>query len=162
MRRTAFALLTVAVALGGVVLLLLFLQGRDRSQVGGGANGGASAVASGPGQPLSDAELAAAVRGAAGAAPTGAELLGALERGNVVLVYGTPRPPAALRTLAERVAGPSDPALEAGGQAVLLARRPGTDGIVALAWRRMLRAPGADDPQLEDFASHWLGRGAAG
>lgn len=162
MRRTGVALLTVAVALGGVVLLLLFFQGRDRSQVGGAGNGGAGVVASGPGRPRSDAELAAALRGAAGAEPTGAELLDALERGNVVLVYGTARPPAALRALAERVAGPSDPALEASGQAVLLARRPGTDGVVALAWRRMLRAPGADDPQLEPFASYWLGRGADG
>ena len=34
LRRIGVALLTLLVALGGVVLLLLFFQGRDHSQVG--------------------------------------------------------------------------------------------------------------------------------
>ena len=44
---------------------------------------------------------------------------------------------------------------------MILADRPGTDGVVALAWRRMLRARGPTDPALEAFADYWLGRGAA-
>ena len=44
----------------------------------------------------------------------------------------------------------------------MLARRAGSDGVVALAWRRMLRAADPADPALERFASHWLGRGAEG
>ena len=48
------------------------------------------------------------------------------------------------------------------GQAVVLARRAGTKGVVALAWRHRLRAAGARDPQLEEFASYWLGERPSG
>jgi Protein of unknown function (DUF3105) len=180
LRRTGLAALTVVVALGGVVLLLLFLQGRDRSQVGGGTT-----TASGPGQVLPDqghAHLTAGERPNApyasdpptsgphrpvairadGARLTDDQLLHALELGDVVLLYGTASPPRGLSELAQRVAGPFDPALAASGQAVVLGRRLGTDGVVALAWRHMLRAPDAADPALEQFASYWLGRGAGG
>jgi uncharacterized protein DUF3105 len=88
------------------------------------------------------------------------QILHALELGNVILVYGAPRPPAPLRALADEVAGPFDPALAQEGQAVVLARRPGTRGVLALAWARLLRAPGPADPQLRAFADAWLGRGA--
>jgi hypothetical protein len=88
------------------------------------------------------------------------QILHALEAGNVVLVYGTRVPPRALRALAVDVAGPFAPALVRAGQAVVLARRPGTRGVLALAWTRLLRTPSPDDPQLRAFAEAWLGRGA--
>jgi len=155
LRRLGLALLTLVVALGGFVLVLLFFEGRDDSQVPQSANAGA------PGQVVTDQ------RSAQAPAPikrdrvqlTDDQLLHALELGDVVLLYGSSAPPPALRALQQQVSGPFDPVLAANGAAVILARRPGTDGVVALAWRRILRALSATDPQLEAFANYWLGRG---
>lgn len=182
LRQLGMALLTGAIALGGVVLLLLFFAGRDHSQL----HHGDSAV-DGPGQVFPDQGHAHLAQGQQPAKPyasdpptsgphvavaidddadgtlvTDDQILHALEHGDVVLLYGTPHAPAALKALARRVAGPFDPALAAVGQAVVLGSRPGTTGIVALAWRHLLRAPSASDPALEQFASFWLGRGATG
>ncbi|MGH2856285.1 MAG: hypothetical protein ACRDMJ_02240, partial [Solirubrobacteraceae bacterium] len=60
---------------------------------------------------------------------------------------------------ARTVAPPFTPALAAAGGAIVLAYRPGVDGIVALAWTRMLRVSSAQDPALRAFAQFWLGRG---
>ena len=60
----------------------------------------------------------------------------------------------------EEVSGPFDPELAAAGQAVILAERPGLEGVQALAWRRRLVASGPDDPKLQEFAEAWLGQGA--
>ena len=60
----------------------------------------------------------------------------------------------------EEVSGPFDPELAAAGQAVILAKRPGLEGVQALAWRRRLIANGPDDPKLQEFAEAWLGQGA--
>ncbi|MGH2916657.1 MAG: DUF3105 domain-containing protein [Solirubrobacteraceae bacterium] len=86
------------------------------------------------------------------------QLLQALEVGDVVLMYGGAQPPPGLHALAAGVA-PFTPALAATGGAVVLASRPGTRGVIALAWTRMLRAPSAADPALRAFAQYWLGRG---
>lgn len=86
------------------------------------------------------------------------QLLEALELGDVVLMYGTPQPPRGLAAIAESVGGRFTPALAASGQAVILARRPGTRGVIALAWTRMLRTLSA--PELRNFAQFWLSRGA--
>ena len=88
------------------------------------------------------------------------QILHLLEQGNVVLVYGDAQPPAALRRLAEEASGPYSRGLADAGQAVVLARRPGTEGVVALAWRHLLEVPSAGDPQLTDFIDYWLGQGA--
>ena len=88
------------------------------------------------------------------------QLLTALEVGNVVMVYGTPAPPPGLAALARSVAPPFSPALAATGQTVVLARRAGVSGMIALAWAHMLRAPSPGDPALRNFAQFWLGRGA--
>ena len=162
------------VAVGGVAALLLFFNSRDEAPV--------SAPPQGPGQAFPDQ---GAQRLAPGQRPTVAynsnpptsgphapvpvrasparlsddQILSALEIGNVVLVYGTSRPPAALSALARDTAGPFDPALAAGGQAVILAQRPGTTGVVALAWRHLLRANSATDPVLRRFIEFHLGRG---
>jgi hypothetical protein len=83
------------------------------------------------------------------------QLLEALHLGNVVFAYDGS--PAALKKIQDEVSGPFDPELAAAGQAVILARRPGVKGTIALAWRRELRS---DDPaQLREFADAWLGQG---
>lgn len=179
LRRLGAVVLTLVIALGGVVLLLLFFQGRDHSQIHD-----ASPTAGGPGQSFRDqghAHLAAGQQPAKAYAsnpPTSGphrvvairrdatrltddQILHALELGDVVLLYGTPQPPPQLRALARQLAGPFDPALAASGQAVVLGQRPGTEGVVALAWRHLLRVPSASDPALADFATYWLGRGAS-
>ena len=83
------------------------------------------------------------------------QLLEALHLGNVVFAYDGS--PAALKKIQDEVSGPFDPELAAAGQAVILDRRPGVKGTIALAWRRELRS---DDPaQLREFADAWLGQG---
>jgi hypothetical protein len=184
LRRTGGALLTVLVALAGAIALLLWFEGRDSSQVRPSAT---AATAAGPGTllpdegdarlrpgqrpahpyatdpPASGPHVPIAVRtDAAGTRLSDDELLRALELGDVVVLYGGARPPAALSALANRLAGLFDPALAAAGQAVVLGARPGTHGLIALAWRHELRVPTAGDPRLEPFASYWLGRGAGG
>ena len=90
------------------------------------------------------------------------QLLQALEVGDVVIMYGTGLPPPGSRQLARSVAPPFTPALAAAGQAVILARRPGTTGLIGLAWRRLVHAGSAADPTLHSFLVYWLGRGAPG
>jgi Protein of unknown function (DUF3105) len=178
LRRLGVGLATALVALGGVVLLLVFFEGRDHSQVSD-----ATAAMHGPGRlypdqghahlrpgerpsqpyasdpPTSGPHVPVAIRRDA-TQLSDDQILQALELGDVVLLYGTRSPPAALRALAKRLSGPFDPALAASGAAVVLGERPGLDGVVALAWRHMLRAPSASDRALGDFADYWLGRGA--
>jgi hypothetical protein len=77
-------------------------------------------------------------------------------------MYGTSKPPPGLAALARSQAGPFSPALAAAGQAVLLARRPGTTGLTALAWTHMVRVRSAGDPALRAFIEDRLGRGAPG
>jgi hypothetical protein len=89
------------------------------------------------------------------------QVLQALELGDVVVMYAGPTPPPGLAALARAVA-PFSPALAQAGQAVILARRPGTHGLIGLAWTRMLRVSDAGAPALHDFAQFWLGRGAPG
>jgi hypothetical protein len=182
LRRLGTGLLTVAIALGGVILLLLFFEGRDSSQVHSSTD-----TATGPGQlfpdqgtahlqpgqkpsrayasdpPTSGPHVSVAIRSdRAGMRIGDDQLLSALELGDVVLLYGDPTPPAALVALQRRIAGPFDPALAAAGQAIVLARRPGTTGVVAVAWRHLLRTPSPQDPALTQFATYWLGRGPHG
>jgi hypothetical protein len=73
-------------------------------------------------------------------------------------MYGTTQPPGGLAAIAEAVGGRFTPALAASGQAVILARRSGTRGVIALAWTRMLRS--LSGPDLRGFAEFWLSRGA--
>jgi hypothetical protein len=88
------------------------------------------------------------------------KLLTALALGDVVMVYGTRRPPDALIDVARSVAGPFSPTLAATGQAVILSRDPATHGFTGLAWTHLLQSTHAGDPRLARFASYWLGRGA--
>ena len=95
-----------------------------------------------------------------GAQLTNYQLLQALQVGDVVFMYGARQPPSGLASLASSIA-PFTPSLAATGGAIVLATRPGTSGVIALAWTRMLRAPDASDPALRNFAEYWLGRGYA-
>jgi hypothetical protein len=175
-RRALGVALTVVVALAGGIALLVFFTARDDAPV-------EQAQPPAPGQAFADLgarHLPPSQRGRArynsqpptsgphvaepvrrdGVVLTDDQILHALESGNVVLVYGTGRPPPEVRALAREAAGgPFDPALVEAGQAVLLARRPGTAGVVGLAWRHLLRARSASDPALRRFVEHWLGRG---
>lgn len=150
-RRALGVALTVVLALAGGIALLAFFVARDEAPVESERPPGVRGPGelADPGPHLPDARRA--------------ELMPALRAGNVVLVYGTPAPPPELAALARDVTGgPPDPALESAGQAVILARRAGTRGVVALAWQRRLRAGSPGDPQLRRFAEFWLGRGAGG
>ncbi len=176
LRRAALAAAAVLIALGAVIGLVAFFNGRDSSGVSSTPSGSGQAFPDQgarhlrPGQrppapynsrpPTSGAHVASPVT--RGDAPlTDDQLLTTLEAGNVVLAYGTPTAPPGLRALAEDVAGgPFDPSLARAGQSVILARRPGTAGIVAVAWRHLLRAPSPRDPALKTFAEDWLGEGA--
>jgi hypothetical protein len=173
-RAVLIALAALAVTAGALVLAVIVLSSRDDAAVH---------APSGPGRAYPDRgarHITPAQRGSVrydseppvsgphvpvpvtrdGAELSDDQILHALAAGNVVLVYGTRTPPRALRALAGEVAGPFDPALVRAGQAVVLARRPGSRGVIALAWTRLERVPGPDDPRLRAFAEAWLGRGA--
>ncbi len=85
----------------------------------------------------------------------------ALALGDVVVMYGSRTPPAGLRSLAASLSAPFTPALAAAGEAVILAHRPGTTGLLGLAWTRLVHVRSAADQQLRSFILFWLGRGAA-
>jgi len=96
-------------------------------------------------------------QGPGAARPAGAEPK--VRPGNVVLLHSDERLTLDLRRLAERVAGPPDPALTQAGQAVLVQQRPNLDvAVTAVTATRMLEAGSPDDPALEEFVEYWLGR----
>ena len=168
--------LAVVVALAAVVGVLLFVQSRDKSQV--------DTAGEGPGRELPDQGHAhrrppAGFKYATDPPASGPhlpvpvrrdrvslsddQLLHALEMGDVALVYaGHQGQEAVLRGIQDDVSGPFEPALAGTGQMVLLDKRPGTKGVIALAWRRMLSVPSVNDPRLREFADAWLGKGAEG
>jgi hypothetical protein len=174
LRRAAGVLAASVVAVAAVVGLIAFLSSRDSAPV--------SRTPSGPGQVFADQGAARLEPGQRPRQPYNSDpptsgphapapvtrdrtrlsndqVLTALAAGNVVLFYGTPQPPPALRSLAGDEAGPFDPSLAQTGQAVILAPRPGTSGVVAAAWRHLLRAPSPTDAALRQFVDAWLGVG---
>jgi hypothetical protein len=91
------------------------------------------------------------------------QLLQALELGNVVVLYGGGIPPPGLQALARMIEkGPFSPALAASGGAVILARSPGTNGLIGLAWTHMIRVNALNVDPLGEFAQYYLGKGAPG
>lgn len=141
LRRAALLAAAVAIGLAAVIGLVRFFDARDEAGVAPSATGGAV-----PGRAVDGPQLE----------PAQERLLA---RGNVIVVHGARRPPAALVALRDRLAGPPDPALTAAGQAVVLERRAGVDGVEAHAWRRVLRTADPADPRLAAFVDYWLGRG---
>jgi Protein of unknown function (DUF3105) len=173
-RRPLVALAVGLLAAALCAVLVVVLAGRDASAVQPAAGpgvlepdrgaqhlgaGAPRAPASGPSAPPTSGphRVVAVTRDRAELSDD--QLLSALELGNVVLAYADPRPPAALVQLQRAVAGPFDRDLVAAGQAMILDRRPGVRGVIALAWRRRLDVASAKDPQLRPFAEAWLGQG---
>jgi hypothetical protein len=165
---------SLAIAFGAIALLSGFFAGRDQADVGGsGTVPGATFADLGhahlrPGQPRPKYNSEPPTSGAHFAQPVGTDgaqlsddqLLEALELGDVVVMYGSPTPPPGLRSLVSSLAAPFTPALAAAGQAVILARRPGTSGLVGLAWTHLVHVASVHDPLLRAFIGYWLGRGA--
>ena len=177
--RSLRVALAVVVALAAVVGVLLFVQSRDKSQVDS-----SDSAAAAPGTVLPDqgADHRSPPAGfkyatdppASGphrqvpiardrTALTNDQLLTGLELGDVALVYaGHEGQEQVLRGIQDDVSGPFDPALAGTGQMVLLDKRPGTKGVIALAWRHQLKVPSVNDPRLKAFADAWLGNGGPG
>ena len=169
--------LVVIIVAAGLIGVALFVISRDSSTF---------SVASGPGQlypDQGDRHLAPGTRRRsfvfASSPPTSGphvpvlpthdavpldddQLLEALELGDVVLLYGDRVRRPSLAALAAGTAGPFSRSLVAAGQAVVLDFHPGTAGIIATAWRHLLRVGDAADPRLRAFIEFWLGRGARG
>ena len=179
MRRLGIVIAGVVLVLGAVAVFQIVLSSRDNANVDG------AAAASGPGELQRD--LGARHLTAGEKTPTTGltdpptsgphhpqlatrdgvklsddQILQALELGDVILFYDAPKPPAALRALQRDVTGPFDAEVAAAGQQVILARRAGVGGVTAAAWRRLLHARDASDPQLRAFAEAWIGRGLRG
>lgn len=174
LERAGIVLASLALSFGLIALLSGFFQSRDNAQL--------ADVTGGPGQhfrDLGDRVLAIGqLRPPYDSDPPTSgphvpqavtrddapldddQLLSALAAGDVVIVYGTPAPPAGLVAVAQSVAGQFTPSLAAAGQAVILSPRPHTRGFIGLAWTHMIRVNRASDPQLAQFAAYWLGRGA--
>jgi hypothetical protein len=173
-KQAVYALAIAGAAAAACAVLITILANRDSSGVnpasGPGTlmpdrgnrhvSGGPATPASPPDAPPTSGPHRSVPVTRDGEALTDDQLLSALELGNVVLAYDGARPPAALKKIQEDVSGPFDPQLAAAGQAVILDRRPGAKGTIALAWRRELRSE--DPAQLEAFADAWLGQGVSG
>src|SRR6185312_15548912 len=174
--RLLIVVASFAVAVGVVALLSGgLLAGHDSPGVSGAASGPGVAFPDqgnarlAPGQarpdydsepPTSGAHLPATIT-RNGAQISDDQLLQALSVGDVVMMYGTRKPPAGLTAVADGIAPAAfSPPLAATGQAVVLAYRPGTTGVIGLAWAHMVHVRSPTDPTLSFFAEYWLGRGA--
>jgi Protein of unknown function (DUF3105) len=173
----AIAVASLALSIGLIAVLSGFFAGRDKAGIAGSPPQlGAQFADLGdahlrPGQPRPPYDSDPPTSGAHVPVPvthdraalSDDQLLEALALGDVVVMYPTSKPPPGLRRLEQSVvAAPFTPALAAQGEALILARRPGIQGVVGLAWTHMLQVASAADPRLRQFAEYWLGRGAPG
>jgi hypothetical protein len=172
--RVAIIVASLALSFGLIALLSGFFQNRDTGNLAGSSAGpgrafrdlGDSTLRPGQPRPVYDSNpptsgphvLEPVTRDEAPLSDN--QLLSALALGDVVILYGTPRPPAALTALAGSIAGKFTPVLAATGQSVILAPHRRSRGFVGLAWAHMLQVRRPTDPRLSRFASYWLGRGA--
>jgi hypothetical protein len=158
LRRVLPWIVGAVLALAGIAAVGLFVSSRDDSKVVAAPDGPGQVQPEGSDPPASGPHEDALVT--RDRRPiTDDQLVGAVELGNVVILYDAPKPPPALVRLQEDVAGPFDAELAAAGQAVILARREGAGPATALAYERILRADDPADPELREFAEFWLGRG---
>jgi hypothetical protein len=176
----AIVVVSFAIAIGAIALLSGYFTSRDEAGVTGSLAGpgivypdlGNATLAPGAPRPRYDSNpptsgphVPTPVR-ADDALLTDNEILTALAAGDVILIHGGTRPPPGLAELARTTGGPFTASLAASGNAVILARLPGINGIIALAWTRMLPitgmadVTGRDDGVLKQFIEAWLGRGA--
>jgi hypothetical protein len=170
-RQAVYALAIAGLASAACVALIFIIASRDSGKVSNAPGPGAlepdrgrahdrAAASSPPDAPPTSGPHRPRLVTRDGVALTNDQLLEALELGDVVLAYDPKTPAAPLRRLQREVSGRFDPELAAAGEMVVLDPRPGVQGVIALAWRRRLRAPSPTDPQLRAFADAWLGRGA--
>lgn len=176
LERVAIVVASLALSFGLIALLSGFFAGRDQAGVSVTQTGPGSAFPDlgaehlKPGQKRPEYDSNPPTSGAHFPQPVTRDqaqlnddqLLTALESGNVVFMYGTRKPPTGLRERALKLAAPFTPSLAAAGQAVILARRPGTIGVLGLAWAHAVSVRDPGDPRLAAFAQYWLGRGAPG
>ena len=182
LERIAIVIASFVIAIGAVVLLSGYFTSRDQGGVTGvlSAPGlvyrdlGDTTLAPGQAHPVYDSNpptsgphLPAPVRSDATVLDDN-QILTALAAGDVILMYGGRKPTPGLLTLARSTtSAPFSPALAAAGQAVILARLPGIDGVEALAWTRILpitgltRVTNHNNTVLRQFIDAWLGGGAA-
>jgi hypothetical protein len=176
LERVAIVVASLVLSIGLIAVLSGFFAGRDQAGVSGGSvvrTIGQTFPDLGhahlrPGQPRPAYNSDPPTSGAHIPEPVlldrnvlnDDQLLEALEVGDVVVMYGMGRPPPGLVALARTEAGRFTPALAAAGQAVVLAKRGGTNGVIALAWTHLLHVPSAADPALRQFVTQYLGRGA--
>ncbi|MGI8573073.1 MAG: DUF3105 domain-containing protein [Solirubrobacteraceae bacterium] len=174
LERVAIVLASLALSVGLIALLSGFFAGRDQAGISGGAPGpgkafgdqGSALLQLGHARPVYDSNPPTS--GAHFPQPVlrdeselnNDQLLGALAAGDVVIMYGGRTPPPGLKALADTVGSPFTAPLAAAGQAVILAHRPGTTGLIGLAWAHIVRVAGPQDPLLKQFAGFWLARGA--
>ena len=182
LERVAIVVVSFAIAAGIVVLLSGFFSSRDPGGVSGVFAGPGSAFRDlgdaplRPGEPKPVYDSNPPTSGPHAPTPIHSDesvlddnqILTALSAGDVILLYGGSSPPPGLAELARSTSsGPFSPALAQTGQAVILGRLPGIDGILALAWTRMLPITGivrvtvGNDGVLKQFIESWLGRGAS-
>jgi hypothetical protein len=174
--RTAIILISIVVSVGAIALLSGYFAGNDQAGITGNASGpgltfrdlGDQLLPPGRLQPpynstppTSGAHVPESIKHN-GLVLNDNQLLTALSLGDVVIDYGGRTPPHGLQALANGIAGPFTPSLAADGQAVILARRPGTRGLTGLAWTHMITVNAASQQILGEFAKFWLGRGASG
>jgi hypothetical protein len=182
LERIAIVIVSLAVAFGAIALLSGYFTSHDPGGVTGSLAGpglvyrdlGNATLAPGAPRPRYDSNPPTS--GPHVPTPvnrdqtvlTDSQILTALAAGDVVLMYGGRTPPPGLAELARATGGPFTPALAAAGAAVILARLPGIDGVIGLAWTRMLPITGmvrvnpSDDGVLKQFVQSWLGHGATG
>jgi hypothetical protein len=176
LERVAIVVASLALSFGLIAVLSGFFAGRDQAGVSGTGTPvgeafrdlGAAHLSAGElhpaydsNPPTSGAHVPAAVD--RDERPlSDDQLLEALELGDVVIFYGTGKPPPGLVALADAVAGPFSPALASSGLAVILAPRAGTIGLTGVAWAHLVSVRDANAPLLRQFAEYWLGRGAPG
>jgi hypothetical protein len=167
-KQAIYALAIAGLAAAACLVLITILANRDSSGVTKASGPGTlepdrgSAHVNGPRTPASppdDPPTSGPHRPEAvtrdGVPLSDDQLLEALHLGNVVFAYDGL--PAELKKIQDEISGPFDPELAAAGQAVILDRRPGVKGVIALAWRRELRS--GDPERLREFADAWLGQG---
>jgi hypothetical protein len=138
MRRVLTVLAALAVAAGGLALLLGVFDGTEKATTD---------VAPAPGRTVP--------------AQTGA-LGQTLRLGNVVLAYRDRGDARAVRAFAVAAAGDPTPALVAAGQAVIPRRQAQPTRYAAIAFGHAIASASLRDPALAAFVDRWLGEPAGG
>ncbi len=140
MRRLGLLLAILVLAALGAFAAIAFFNARDDAGVD-------TPASAGPGAPV--AEL-----GGVATQPLD------VPAGNVVVLYSASAQRAPLQALADDIGGPASKDLENAGQAVIIRRDAGADGIVAVANGRGVRVTDPADPALRAFIEGQLGAGA--